>query len=187
VVTENTPLHNFYIWQDLARTSDMSHFASYPLVAGSWVRFASFKDSTVMAYLQRRLQIVLITLGKIFYRPGFLCCLHSRTCFLQMSYILWVCRFASTVVKLRCHSRQNDRRPMLSICVVRCHKWVREIHTVMISLMKDCVPLGSTGYPFVLAIKVDDGRKMNRTDSAFHLLRIPKVVGKGGVRSRAND
>jgi hypothetical protein len=56
----------------------------------------------------------------------------------------------------------------------------------MLSRMKDWVPLGSTGYPFALAINVDDGRKMFRTDSAFHLLRIPKVVGKGGVRSRAN-
>lgn len=33
MVTESTPLHNFYTLQDLVRTFDMSHFANYPLEA----------------------------------------------------------------------------------------------------------------------------------------------------------
>jgi hypothetical protein len=56
----------------------------------------------------------------------------------------------------------------------------------MHSRMNDCVGLGSTGYPFVFAMKVVEGRSMFRTDSAAHLLRTPSVVGRGGVRSRAD-
>lgn len=37
----------------------------------------------------------------------------------------------------------------------------------------------------MLAMKVDEGRMICRTDSAFHLLRTPRVVGRAGERSRA--
>lgn len=55
----------------------------------------------------------------------------------------------------------------------------------MHSRINDCVGLGSTGYPFVFAINVDDGRRILRTDSAAHLLNTPIFVGKGGERSSA--
>jgi hypothetical protein len=58
---------------------------------------------------------------------------------------------------------------------------------VMLSRMKDCVPFGRTGYPFVFAIKVDEGRKRCRIASAFHLERNPDLAGKGGVRSSATS
>lgn len=38
----------------------------------------------------------------------------------------------------------------------------------------------------MLAMKVDEGRKICRTDSALHLLRTPRVVGSAGERSRAD-
>jgi hypothetical protein len=38
----------------------------------------------------------------------------------------------------------------------------------------------------MLAMKVDEGRKICRTDSALHLLRTPRVVGRAGERSRAD-
>ena len=56
----------------------------------------------------------------------------------------------------------------------------------MLSRMNCCVGFGRTGYPFTLAMKVDEGRKMCRTDSALHLLRTPRVVGRAGERSRAD-
>ena len=34
-------------------------------------------------------------------------------------------------------------------------------------------------------MKVDEGRNICRTDSALHLLRTPRVVGRAGERSRA--
>lgn len=55
----------------------------------------------------------------------------------------------------------------------------------MLSRKKCCVGFGRTGYPFMFAMKVDEGRKMCRTDSAAHLLRTPRVVGSAGDRSRA--
>lgn len=55
----------------------------------------------------------------------------------------------------------------------------------MLSRMKDCVPFGRTGYPFVLAMKVEAGRKMYRTGSAAHLFSTPRFSGSGGVRSSA--
>lgn len=57
--------------------------------------------------------------------------------------------------------------------------------TGILSLIKDWVPFGRTGYPFVFAMKVDAGRKMCCTGSAAHLLSTPKFSGKGGVRSSA--
>ena len=39
----------------------------------------------------------------------------------------------------------------------------------------------------MLAMKVDEGRKICRTDSALHLLRTPRVVGRAGERSRADN
>jgi hypothetical protein len=59
------------------------------------------------------------------------------------------------------------------------------ILAAMLSRIKDCVPLGSTGYPLLFAMKVEAGRKRKRTDSAAHLLRAPNVKGSGGVRSSA--
>jgi hypothetical protein len=38
----------------------------------------------------------------------------------------------------------------------------------------------------MLAINVDEGKKICRTDSAVHLLRTPRVVGRAGERSRAD-
>ena len=38
----------------------------------------------------------------------------------------------------------------------------------------------------MLAMKVVEGRKICRTDSADHLLRTPRVVGRAGERSRAD-
>ena len=38
----------------------------------------------------------------------------------------------------------------------------------------------------MLAMKVDEGRNICRTDSALHLLRTPRVVGRAGERSRAD-
>jgi hypothetical protein len=56
---------------------------------------------------------------------------------------------------------------------------------VMLSRMKDCVPFGRTGYPFVFAMKVDEGRNKCWIGSAFHLDKNPDLTGNGGVRSSA--
>lgn len=83
-------------------------------------------------------------------------------------------------------ARQNDDGSVLSSDVVsRYPANNTQMLAVMLSRMKDCVPFGRTGYPFVFAIKVDDGRKRCRIGSAFHLDKKPDLTGKGGVRSSA--
>ena len=59
--------------------------------------------------------------------------------------------------------------------------------TVMISRMNLCVDLGSTGYPFGLAIKVVAGRNKKRVGSAVQRARSRGLGGHGGVRSNAGD
>jgi hypothetical protein len=59
------------------------------------------------------------------------------------------------------------------------------ILAAMLSRKKDCVPLGSMGYPLLFAMKEEAGMKRKRTDSVAHLLSAPNVEGSGGVGSSA--
>ena len=52
----------------------------------------------------------------------------------------------------------------------------------MMSRMNDCVPLGSTGYPFAFPMNVDAGSHRCRTGSASHCPSTVDDSGSGGVK-----
>ena len=53
--------------------------------------------------------------------------------------------------------------------------------------MKDCEPLGSTGYPFVFAMNDDAGINRCLIGSATQRFKTPGTDGRGGVRSKARQ
>ena len=84
---------------------------------------------------------------------------------------------------------KNNRGPMLVAAVktinFRFHG--RKGLAIMLSRINCWVGFGRTGYPFIFAMKVDEGKNICRTDSAAHLLSTPRVVGSAGERSRARQ
>lgn len=104
-----------------------------------------------------------------------------------MADILRVGRLAAFSMVACVRTSEYDCGSMLYRLIVsqEAQRGTGDKRAIMLSRMNDCVGLGRTGYPFVFAMNVDDGRKMKRTDSAIHLLSIPRVVGRGGVKSKA--
>jgi len=84
---------------------------------------------------------------------------------------------------------EDNRGPMLVAAVKTTNFKVhgREELAIMLSRINCWVGFGRTGYPFIFAIKVDEGKNICRTDSAAHLLSTPRVVGNAGERSRARQ
>lgn len=151
-------------------------------------------------HLQWRLQIILIALRKILDCPRLLRGLHCGARLLQMPHILRVrCLPTPRMVPIADAGKDNggsvlmpaaqrEKKPGQQVNIVRAPRATRQERkalAIMLSRMNCCVGFGSTGYPLTLAIKVDDGRKMYRTDSAAHLLSTPRVVGSAGERSSA--
>ena len=109
--------------------------------------------------LERCLQIIAVALCHVLHRASLLRSLKCLAGLFQMTHILQVSRLATSGNGSLIDTSQNDSGTMLSSAMVSCMK--RGDDTILaatLSRMKDCVPLGNTGYPLLLAMNVDDGR-----------------------------